>query len=58
MEVTNRFKELDLVDRLPEELWIEICKNVQKMVPKIISMKKKCKKVEWLSEEVLLIAEK
>ena len=49
-EVTNRFKELDLVERVPEEL--------QKMVPKIIPKKKKCQKAEWLSEEVLLIAEK
>ena len=45
-EVTNRFKELDLVDRVPEELWMEVCNTLQKMVPKIIPKKKKCKKAE------------
>ena len=45
-EVTNRLKELDLVDRVPEELWMEVCNTLQKMVPKIIPKKKKCKKAE------------
>ena len=56
--MTNRFKGLDLVDRGPEELWIEVCSVVQKAVTKIIPKKKKCKKATWLSEEVLQIAEK
>ena len=56
--VKNRFKELDLVDRVPEELWMEVCNTLQKMVPKIIPKKKKCKKAKWLSEEALQIAEK
>ena len=53
----NRFKELDLVDRVPEALWTEVPNIVLEMVTKTISKKKKCKKVKWLSEEVLLIAE-
>ena len=57
MEVTNRFKGLDLVDRVPEELWTEVCNTVQEAVTKIISKKKKCKKAKWLSEEVLKIVE-
>ena len=57
VEVTNRFKGLDLVDRVPEELWTEVCKTVQEAVTKTIPKKKKCKKAKWLSEEVLQIAE-
>ena len=56
-EVTNRFKGLDLVDRVPEELWTEICNTVQEAVTKTISKKKKCKKAKWLSEEPLQIDE-
>ena len=58
MEVTNRFKGLDLVDRVPEELWTEVCSIVQEVVIKTIPKKKKCKKSKWLSEEGLQIAEK
>ena len=58
MEVTNRFKGLDLVDRVPEELWTEVHNIVQKAVIKIIPKKKKCKKAKWLSEAALQIAEK
>ena len=58
VEVTNRFKELDLIDRLPEELWTEVHNIVQEAVIKIISKKKKCKKAKWMSEEALQIAEK
>ena len=56
MEVTNRLEELDLIDRVPEELWMEACDIVQEAV--IIPKKKKCKKAKWLSEEALQIAEK
>ena len=56
--MTNRFKGLDLIDRVPEELWTEICNIVQEVVIKIIPKKKKCKKAKWLSEEALQIAEK
>ena len=58
MEVTSRFKGLDLIDRVPEELWIEICDIVQKAGIKTIPKKKKRKKAKWLSEEALQIAEK
>ena len=58
MEVTNRFKGLDLIDRVPEELWIEILDTLQEAVIKKIPKKKKCKKAKWLSEEALQIAEK
>ena len=58
MEVTNRFKGLDLIDRVPEELWTEVCDNVQEAGIKTISKKKKCKKAKWLSEEALQIAVK
>ena len=54
----NRFKGLDLVNRVPEELWMEVCNTVQEVVTKTIPKKKKCKKAKWLSEEVLQIAEK
>ena len=53
MEVTNRFKELDLIDRVPEELWTEVHDIVQEAVIKTMPKKKKCKKAEWLSEEAL-----
>ena len=58
MEVTNRFKGLDLIDRAPEELWTGVCGIVQEVVIKIIPNKKECKKAKWLSEEALQIAEK
>ena len=58
MEVTNRFKELDLIDRVPEELWTEVRDIVLEAVIKTIPKKKKCKKAKCLSEEVLQIAEK
>jgi len=58
VEVTNRFKGLDLIDRGPEELWMEVHNIVQEAVIKIILKKKKCKKAKWLSEEALQIAEK
>ena len=54
----NRFKGLDLIDRVPDELWTEVHDIVQETGSKIIPKKKKCKKVKWLSEEVLQIAEK
>ena len=57
MEVTNRFKGLDLIDRVPEELWTEVCDIVQEAVIKTIPKKKKCKKARWMSEEALQIAE-
>ena len=58
--MTNRFQELDLIDRVPEELWTEreIHDIVQEAVIKTIPKKKKCKNAKWLSEEVLQIAEK
>jgi len=56
--VTNRFKGLDLIDRVPEELWMEVHNIVQGAVIKSIPRKKKCKKVKWLSEEASQIAEK
>ena len=55
VEVTNRFKGLDLIDREPEELWTEVCDIVQEAVIKPIPKKKKCKKAKWLSEEALQI---
>ncbi|KAF7243649.1 Lanosterol synthase [Varanus komodoensis] len=57
VEVANRFKELDLIDRVPEELWMEACNIVQEAATKTIPKKKKCKKAKWLSEEALQIAE-
>ena len=56
--MTNRFKGLDLTDRVPEELWTELHDIVQKTVIKTIPKKKKCKKAKWLSEEALQIAVK
>ena len=58
VEVTNRFKELGLIDRVPGELWMEVSGIVQVAVIRIIPKKKKCKKAKWLSEEALQIAEK
>ena len=58
MEVTNRFKGLDLIDRVPEELWTEIRDIVQGTGIKTIPMEKKCKKAKWLFEEILQIAER
>ena len=56
--MTNRFKGLDLIDRVPEELWTEVRGIVQKPMFKTIPKKKKWKKTKWLSEEALQIAEK
>ena len=53
VEVTNRFKGLDLIDRVPEELWTEVPDIVQEAVIKTIPKKKKCKKAKWLSQEAL-----
>ena len=58
MEVRNRFKGLDLIDRVPHELWMEVHGIVQETGIKIIPKKKKCKKTKWLSEEDLQIAVK
>ena len=58
VEVTNRFKGLDLVDRMPEELWREVHDIVQEAVIKTIPEKKRCEKAKWLSEEALQISEK
>ena len=58
VEVTNRFKELDLIDRVTEELWTEVCDIVQETGIKTIPMENKCKKAKWLSGEGLQIAEK
>ena len=56
--VRNRFKGLDLIDRVPDELWTEVHDIIQEAVIKSIPKKKKCKKVKWLSEEALQRAEK
>ena len=53
VELTNRFKGFDLRDRVPEELWTEVCDIVHEAVIKTIPKKKKCKKAKWLSEEAL-----
>ena len=58
VEVRNRFKGLDVTDRVSEELWVEVHDIVQEVVIKIIPKKKKSKKAKWLSEEALQIAEK
>ena len=58
VEVRNRFKGLDLIDRMPDELWTEVRDIVQETEIKTIPKKKKCKKAKWLSEEVLQIAVK
>ena len=58
VEVINRFKGLDMIDRVPEELWTEVCDTEQEAVIKTIPKKKKSKKAKWLSEEALQTAEK
>ena len=58
MEVRNRFKGLDPIDRVPDELWTEVCEIVQEAEIKTILKQKKCKKAKWLSEEALQIAVK
>ena len=58
VEVRNRFKGLDLTDRVPDELWNEVRDSVQETGIKTICKKKKCKKAKWLSGEALQIAEK
>ena len=58
VEVTNRFKGLDLIDRMPEELWTEVCNIVQEAVIGTIPKKKKCKKAKRLSEEALRMLRK
>ena len=56
--MTNRFKGLDLIDRVPEELWMEVCDIVQEAGIKTIPKKKKCKTAKWLSGEALQMAVK
>ena len=58
VEVRNRFKGLDLIDRVPGELWMDVHDIVQETGNKTIPMEKKCKKAKWLSEEALQIAGK
>ena len=58
VEVRHRFKGLDLIDRVPDELWTEVCDTVQETGIKTIPMEKKCKKAKWLSGEALQIAVK
>ena len=58
MEVRNRFKGLELTDRVPDELWTEVCDIVEETGIKTIPMEKKCKKAKWLSGEALQIAVK
>ena len=58
VEVRHRFKGLDLIDRVPDELWTEVCDIVQETGIKTIPMEKKCKKAKWLSEEALQMAVK
>ena len=58
VEVQNRFKGLDLIDRVPDELWTKVHDIVQESGSKSIPKRKKCKKEKWLSEEALQIAEK
>ena len=58
VEVRNRFKGLDLIDRVPDELWTEVCDIVQETGSKTIPKKKKCIKAKWLSEEALQITVK
>ena len=57
VEVTNRFNGFDLIDKVPEERWMEVCNIVQEAATKTIPKKKKCKKAKWLSEEALQITE-
>ena len=58
MEVRNRFQGLDLIDKVPDELWTEVRDIVQETGMKTIPMEKKCKKAKWLSEDTLQITEK
>ena len=58
VEVRNRFKGLNLIDRVPKELWMEVCDIVQEAMIKTIPKKKKCRKAKWLSEEALQTAMK
>ena len=58
VEMTNRFRGLDLIDIVPEELWMEVCDIVQEAVIKTIPKKKKCKEAKWSSEEALQTAKK
>ena len=58
VEMTNRFKELDLLERVPKELWIDVCDIVQEAGMKTIPKEKKCKKAKWMPEEALQIAVK
>ena len=58
VEVTKGIKGLDLVDRVPEELWMDVHNNVQEAVTETIPKKKKCQKIKWLSEEDLQVTEK
>ena len=58
VEMTNRFKGLDLIDRVPEELWTEVHDTVREPEIKTIPKKKKCEKTKWFSEEALQTAEK
>ena len=58
VEVTSRFKGLVLMDRVPEDLWTQVCNTLQEVVNKTIPKKKKCNKAKWLSENVLQIAKK
>ena len=58
VEVRNRFKGLDLIDKVPDELWMEVCDIVQQTGIKTIPMEKKCQKAKWLSEEAFQIAVK
>ena len=58
MEVINRFKGLDLIDRVPEKLWTKVCDIVQEALFKTIPQKRKCQKAKWLSGEVLQISVK
>ena len=58
VEVRNRFKGLDLIDRVPDELWMEVCDIVQETGVKTIPMEKKCKRAKWLSREALQITVK
>ena len=58
VKVRNSFKGLDLIDRVPDELWTEVCDIVQETRIKTIPMEKKCKKAKWLSGEALQIPEK
>ena len=58
VEVRTRLKELDMIDRVPEEIWTEVCDTVQRSGIKTIPKKKKCKEAKWSSEEALQITEK